>query len=119
MSPPPGIPAAGLAAKALCGFFVLRSRTVVGLSRTDLELHALVEEEVAVVPELLRQEWLQLLDVVEGDHVPLLEAGDRRPGVLGGAGRCLHQAHDRDGEDHSACHGSTSSRTFGIVGVIM
>ena len=62
-------------------------RRVVAEERTDLELHALVEEEVAVRPELGRKERLQAVDLVDADHVAFLEGGRRRTGVLLGAGR--------------------------------
>src|SRR5262249_25942581 len=67
----------------------LRGRRLVGVGRrvvavegTDLELHALVEEEVAVRPELRRKERLQAGDLVDRDDVAFLEGRRRGRGVL-------------------------------------
>ena len=74
-------------AEALRRRLVDLGRAVVGLGGADLQLHPLVEEEVPVVPELLGQEGLELVDVVEADGVAFLEGRDGGAGVLGLLGR--------------------------------
>jgi hypothetical protein len=77
---------AGLAAKLLGGVLVRLGRAVVGLGGSDLQAHALVEEEVPVVPEVPGQVGLEAIHLVEGDHVALVEARIPGPGILLGDG---------------------------------
>ena len=65
---------------------------VVAEEGADLELHAFVEEEVAIRPELRRQERLQGFDLVDGDDVAFLEGRRRGAGVL------LSDRREREGE---------------------
>ena len=64
---------ARLAPVLLGGGLVHVAGAVVGLGGTDLELHALVEEEVAVSPEFLREVRLDLVELLVGDDIAFLE----------------------------------------------
>jgi hypothetical protein len=86
---------AGLAPVVLARGEVLPGRRVVPVEGSDLELHALVEEEVPVRPELLRQIGLDLLQVLPADHVAGLEGRGRDGGVLRGASRMQRQRGQR------------------------
>jgi hypothetical protein len=97
---------ARLAAEALTGILELLRLAVVG-GGPDLELHALVEEEVPVVPECRRQEGLELLDLVHGDDVAFLELRHQGAGVLGllGEGRSRQQQRGQKRECGGRAHG--------------
>ena len=72
----------GLTIEALGRRHELRGGAVVPEERSDLELHSFVEEEVAVVPELGRNELPELIDVLEGDDISLGEGRGRAASVL-------------------------------------
>jgi hypothetical protein len=76
-----------LAPEALGHLLELVVRRVVEVRRPDGELHPLLEEEVAVVPELLGQEGLEPVDLVEAEDVALFEGGHRTSRVFGRRGR--------------------------------
>jgi hypothetical protein len=91
--------AGGVVLKALVGTDLRLALELVGRGRPlrrlgvvleegpDLHLHAFVEEEVAVGPELGGEEVLQRLDLVEADRVAFLERRGALARVLCGEGR--------------------------------
>jgi hypothetical protein len=83
----------GLATISLGGFLVDRRGRVVAEWRTDLQLHAFVEDEVAVRPELGRQVGAEPLHPIVGDYLALMDAaGDH---VLLRDGRSHQQKTER------------------------
>jgi hypothetical protein len=85
--------------EALRGVAIHLGGFVVPVGRTDLEAHALVEEEVAIRPELRRQVGLQLLDLIERDEIAFLEGGHAGSGIFLGSHTGCHQhgtAHQAD-----------------------
>ena len=65
------------------GFGVDGRRRVVRVEGTDLELHPLEEEEVAIRPDFLGEEGFEFFESVEGNHVARFERRSGCAAVIG------------------------------------